>query len=119
MSAAFLKEAQPTQSERRWARKVTKFFKGISLESYRTPLYYQHRDGYSSVCGGITSLIAFFGVITYCFVIMVGIFNKNHWELDQHSKELGGLEKKLGSHWQPYLYRVPGTNHQRFSGHYL
>ena len=53
-----------------------------SMGKYKTHLYYKGDDTYSSVCGGITTLIIVFSLVVYGGYIISTISDKKYYELD-------------------------------------
>ena len=51
-------------------QKALELIKKISIGQYRTPLYYQRSDSYSSLCGGLLTLLLILTVLVYAIVIL-------------------------------------------------
>ena len=60
-------------------KKIKKWVKFASLGKYRTPLYYQGNDEYSSIISGTISLIFVLGMIGIAKAIFVPIFRKDEY----------------------------------------
>jgi hypothetical protein len=65
--------------------------KFISLGSYRTPLYYNGSDSYSTACGGALTLILYIGLFVYSVFILASIFKMHNYIVEEYDIEIGGL----------------------------
>lgn len=50
-----------------------KWIKFISLGQYRTPLYFKNSDSYSSLFGGIMTILVIVSLLTYTVLILIPI----------------------------------------------
>ena len=46
----------------------------VSIGQYRTPLYYKNSDSWSSIIGGVVTLLGIVLIITFAFVTLIPIF---------------------------------------------
>jgi hypothetical protein len=60
----------------------------VSLGQYRTPLYFEGSDSYSSALGGLATLILVILLFAYGFSKMLSIINLDNYYLDQRSREI-------------------------------
>jgi hypothetical protein len=49
------------------------WLKKVSIGQYRTPLYYKKSDSWSSIIGGVVTLIGIVLIITFAFVTLIPI----------------------------------------------
>jgi hypothetical protein len=54
------------------------WLKFLSLGQYRTPLYYKRSDSYSSICGGILTLLGVAAVMAFSYFTFVPIIDRSH-----------------------------------------
>ena len=75
------KSSKDQSKKRGWCYKFKRGLEAISLGKYRTPLYFRESESYSSMLGGIFSIlfILFMGYVA--FSIFYAIINKDRYEL--------------------------------------
>lgn len=63
----------------------------ISMGKYRMQLFYNGNDQYSSMFGGIVTIVCFVTLIIYCSVIFASIFRKEIYYVDKKFFNLSAL----------------------------
>ena len=71
--------------------------KFISLGQYRTPLYFNGSDSYSSVTGGFLTLILYVILMIFGVMVIVSILRHENWIIEEHEVEMTGFKKLNGS----------------------
>ncbi len=66
--------------------------KAVSIGKYTTPLYYKREEHYSSKTGGVITLIFATFFIAYSIWLIVSVFRKEEWRLDEKSGNLSRAE---------------------------
>ncbi len=62
---------------------VNRFLKAVSLGKYETKLYNDGESSYSSSLGGIITIICGISIVFYAIVVMVAVFSKESYYIDQ------------------------------------
>ncbi len=61
---------------------ISSFIKFISLGKYRTPLYFNSSDSYSTVFSGVVTILVVTVLVAYAVFVAIGIFSRAHSNFD-------------------------------------
>lgn len=69
--------------------KLKNCLRNISLGQYPTKFYHTGMyDNYSSICGGIVTLLCLIMVLVYLIILLNDVFSRNQYNLDRYIREL-------------------------------
>ena len=77
--------------------KIIKLLQMTSLGKYRTPLYYKESESYSSIFGGIFSIMFILLMLIVGISIFYSIFTKDNYELSQKAQRFHNYKESNNS----------------------
>ena len=106
-----IQQDKEQQSLKERSNKCIRLMKLLSLGQYRTPLYYQSSDSYSSIFGGVTTILGIILIMIFSYETMIPIFRSEHSNLDHQTKQLQHLTKDPDSEQGSLIMTDCTVNH--------
>jgi len=102
------------------ADRCRNFWEALSLGKYHTKFYHgRGKDSYSSICGGLTTVICGILFILLCIWVLIPIFLRVNYNLTYYDKELIKLDMDVAEDGKviliPAICTLPATDCVQYS----